>query len=82
MEERLQEAQKLLLQYNIPQASQALIDIFDGLLQIESQMNQEQQERFQSALQQLNRAMQNQDYLLTVDLLEYEIRPLVSLVYQ
>lgn len=82
MEELIQEAQKLLLQFNIPKASQCLIEIFDGLEQIEPQLNELQQERFHSVLQQMNRAMQNQDYLLTADLLEYEIRPLISIVYQ
>lgn len=82
MEELIREVQELLLQFDIPQASQRLIEIFNGLEQIEPQLNEKQQEKFHSALLQLNQAMVNQDYLLTADLLEYEIRPLINLAYQ
>lgn len=82
MEELIREVQELLLQFDISKASQCLIEIFNGLEQIEPQLNEKHQEKFHSALLQMNQAMVNQDYLLTADLLEYEIRPLINLAYQ
>jgi len=82
MEELLQEVQQAMLHYDIARASQHLVELFDALLQVEHQLADSQQEKFQAILQQLNWAMQNQDYLLTADLLEYEIRPLISRIYQ
>lgn len=82
MEQLLQEVQQTMLHYDIAGASQHLVELFDALLQVEHQLPDSHQEKFQAILQQLNLAMQNQDYLLTADLLEYEIRPLISRIYQ
>ena len=82
MLELFDEARQALFRYDIPRASQYLVEIFDALIEVEQHLDVGQQEKFQALLQQTNMALQNQDYLLTADLLEYEIRPLISKVYQ
>jgi flagellin-specific chaperone FliS len=82
MEELLRDAQLAMFQYDIPKAAQHLVEIFDLLEHLQEGLEDAQQEQLQENLRQMNRAMQNQDYLLTADLLEYVIKPLINSAYQ
>ncbi|NLW90807.1 MAG: hypothetical protein GXY34_04325 [Syntrophomonadaceae bacterium] len=82
MEELLSEAQSALFQYDIIRASKYLAEIFDLLDQLQEMLDITQQAQLQEALQQLDRSLQNNDYLLTADLLEYAIQPLINRAYQ
>lgn len=82
MEDLLHETQKALFQYDIPKASQDLVEIFDAMAHLEEHLDASETEQLQEILQSFNLAMQNQDYLLIADLLEYVIQPLVNSAYQ
>lgn len=82
MEELLQAVQLAMFQYDIPKAAEHLVEIFNLLEQLQEGLNDIQQEQLQEKLLQMNRAMQNQDYLLTADILEYTIQPLITSAYQ
>lgn len=82
MEEMLYEAQQAMLHYDIPKISQYLLEIFDALAQLQERLDASQQEQLQEILQHMNLALQNQDYLLLADLLEYGVQPLLNRAYQ
>ena len=82
MEELLREAQRAIFQYDIPKVAKYLVEIFDLLDQLQELLDNNQQEQLQGTLLQMNLALQNQDYLLTADLLEYGIQPLINSAYQ
>lgn len=82
MEELLDQAQQAMFAYDIPKAAEHLIEIFDALDVLQERLDSRQQEQLQESLGQMDLALHNQDYLLTADLLEYAIKPLLKEVYQ
>jgi hypothetical protein len=82
MWEALQEAQEAIFKYNIPEASKRLVEIFDTLSELQERWDNHQQEQLQEILQILGLALQNQDYMLAADLLEYGLKPLVGVIFQ
>jgi len=82
MDELLREVQQAIFQYNISKAAQHLVDIFDLLDKLQEGLDSSQQEQLQDGLQQMSIALQNNDYLLTADLLEYVVKPLINNAYQ
>ncbi len=82
MWEALQEAQEAIFKYNIPEASKRLVEIFDTLSELQERWDNHQQEQLQEILQILGLALQNQDYMLAADLMEYGLKPLVGVIFQ
>jgi flagellin-specific chaperone FliS len=82
MEELLREVQLAMFQYDIPKAAKHLGEVFDLLEHLQEGLDDDQQKLLQENLRQMNLALQNQDYLLTADLLEYAIQPLITGAFQ
>jgi len=82
MWEALHEVQQALFQYDIPRAARNLVAIIDTLTEYESRLEPVSREELREVLMTLNLALQNQDYLLVADLLEYRIKPLNGQMFQ
>jgi|GEM_PF-2561618 len=82
MEELLHEAQLAMFHYDIPKAVKYLGEIFDLLDHLQELLDAGQQEQLQATLRQMDQGLQNKDYLLTADILEYAVQPLITSAYQ
>jgi len=72
----IDQIQEYIFQFNIGKVAASMVEVIDNLNVL--LQGQQDNPEVKNILETLTNAMQNQDYLLMADLLEYRLKPLVQ----